>query len=138
MNIYAKFIQWPERAQVTIRLHLYDATGRWRCDMPKLVSVFELAKTYGIQEEIRTNLNRLNAVNVHLNNYVLRLREYKCAHAGGWGDYWGFLLGLIKQFPGDVYVDPPEDTEDYAKGTRYALTADGEIAREIQTWDDMA
>ena len=84
--------------------------------MSKLLEVFELAHKYGIQTQISTNLNRLNAVYVDLDNYVLRLKDYKCAHSRGWGDYWGFLMALIERFTAEVYVDPPEGTPEYTKG----------------------
>lgn len=138
MNITEKFSVWPERAQIPVRLHLYDVTLRERCDPQKLLTLFDLAKQYGVQQRMETNLNGLNAVYVYLDNYVLTHRDFESAHRTGWGDHWGFLLALIERFPNDVYVDPPERTEDFQNGTRFALEKGGEVSDEIQTWDDMA
>jgi hypothetical protein len=138
MNIQAKFAQWPERAQISVRLHLYGKDPMERCDLDKLLDVFKLAKHFGVQETISTNLNRANAVYVNLNNYVLRNHECESARPGGWGNHWGFLIALTDKFSGHVYIDPPEGTDDYTQGTRFALGDDAEIIDQIQTWDDMA
>jgi hypothetical protein len=137
MNIYEKFMQWPERARISVRLHLHGSSLRRCVDMQGLAEIFKLAKKHGVQEEISTNLNCINAVRINLDNYVLRFRDYKCAHSRGWGAHWDFLMALVDRFTDEVYVDPPEDTPEYIQGTRFALTTGGEIDREIQTWDDM-
>lgn len=132
MNIYKKFMAWPERADIEIRLTL-RGSGMERCYLPALLKVFALAEQYGIQEAVETNLNRLNVVRVHLNNYVLRHKDHKSARKNGWGAHWKFLLALIETFPDSVAIDPPESSED--SGIRFFLGENGTVVRTVETWD---
>jgi hypothetical protein len=137
MNITEKFAQWPERASIPVRLHLYSPDNRERCYLPKLNQVFLMARTYGVQQKMETNTNRYNAVYVYLDNYVLCRRHSKYATSNNWGDHWGFLLELAWTFPKRVFVDPPEGTPDYDKGLRFVIDSYGQIIEEIETDDGM-
>ena len=137
MNILEKFETWPERTKIDVRLHLYDWTCLLRCNLVKLLQVFRLAEQFGVQEQVRTNLNKHNAVYIELDNFTIRHRAHQSANPKGWGQHWEFLLALIATFPGEVFIDPPEGTAEYEKGLRFKLGTGGEVLEEIQTWDDM-
>ena len=126
------FDSWPERIAIPVRLHLYSNNKMQRCCLTKLNRVFELANEFGIQRNISTNLNRLNAVYVDLDNYVLTHKDCDAAVKGSWGNHYGFLLALAKEFPNDVFIDDPTG------GTlnRYCIDASGAITETIETHDD--
>lgn len=107
MTLLELSAKWPERGPVEIRLHLYDHTRHYRCDFAKLQTVFDLAQKHGVNTQISTNLNRLNAVYVTLDNYVLGHHRSTHAKPGSWGDEYGFVLALARTFPGEVFVDDP-------------------------------
>jgi len=103
--------------------------------MSKLKAVFRLAALCNVQARIDTNLNRLNAVYVYLDGYVLRLAIKKHIMYENWGLELPFLKALARKFPGEVYVDPPEGVNDTK---RYQIDDLGNIkfvTNVIQTWD---
>lgn len=126
------FDSWPERVTIPIRLHLYDVSKKYRCSLEQLACVFELADKFGVQTRVSTNLNRLNAVYVELDNYVLIHRDSDHAVKGSWGNHYGFLLALADELYGNVFVDDPTGET----VNRYCIDEAGNITEIIETSDD--
>lgn len=129
MTIDELFTKFHGRSYMTLRLCLFDCSLTYRCNLNKLLKVFELADQFGIQEILSTNTNRRNAVHISLDNFVLLHRDYVSAKKDGWGDHYGFALACAKEFPGQCFIDPPEGI------MRYEFDHKGNITREIETDD---